>query len=432
MILSVPNLNVVIGSIRLSNKNSMSIEKKETSPSAALAERSAFAWITLVMLGDRYVPGALVLGQSLQRVKTKYTTAVMVTKDVSADAKKALKTTFDRVIDVEYIMCDTAYPKTQRQKEIYTWQDKSMTKWNCLLFTEWKKIIFLDADMRFLHNADDLFDLQAPAGCFSSAWAIPYGGKDADPSRAKDGISNPYLAYYRQISKNKNASDVPHGLSIPAGVLREAFKQPTFTVLGAVVLLEPGKELFNAVCDVVAAELPYGQSHRILANGAEEAAIVQATANKGVSWRHIHQRYESIPYKPWWVEGVAEVDIVAHHYLGAHPWALEREAWPDLAPWWAEADAIVAERPELKDWFVPKPNAALSPRGRPRVDAKLAPSPKSGEKLQLSTIDGILLAKPRWNEVKVEQLVGRATRSAAHNWRVRPPKNAEPARPPAL
>ena len=39
-----------------------------------------------------------------------------------------------------------------------------------LALTQWKKVMFCDADLCFVRNADDLFDLPAPAGCFSTPW----------------------------------------------------------------------------------------------------------------------------------------------------------------------------------------------------------------------------------------------------------------------
>ena len=41
------------------------------------------AWVTLVMMKDSYIPGALVLAKSLREVKTKHSIVCMVTDDFS-------------------------------------------------------------------------------------------------------------------------------------------------------------------------------------------------------------------------------------------------------------------------------------------------------------------------------------------------------------
>ena len=55
------------------------------------------------MIGDEYVPGALVLAYSLKKVKTKARLIVMVTKDVSEKARNQLKLIFDDIIEVPYV-----------------------------------------------------------------------------------------------------------------------------------------------------------------------------------------------------------------------------------------------------------------------------------------------------------------------------------------
>jgi hypothetical protein len=67
------------------------------------------AWVTLVMKGDSYTPGALVVGHSLRRSQTRAELVVMVTEDVSAIARAHLALVFDHVIDVRTLavwLCD--------------------------------------------------------------------------------------------------------------------------------------------------------------------------------------------------------------------------------------------------------------------------------------------------------------------------------------
>lgn len=305
------------------------------------------AWVTLVMLGDAYTPGALALASSLKRTGTKHAIVCMVTEDVSKDARSAMAQVFDEVVEIPYITKATTYPRSEKQKKIYTWVDKSLTKWACLKLTKYKRVIFLDADIIALtqetnKNMDDLFDLRAPAGCFSSPWAYPY--------TEKKGIMNPYLDFYRRT--HKGAMDIPHGVQLPAKLLHDALFKPTFTLLGAVVLLETDEKSFDGLMALVNKTEVYGEKHKIVANTAEEAAIVDYFAGKGIPWTHIHQKYEAVPRKPSWTKDIT--DIRAHHFLGAHPWAMARDAWPDLKSWWDEAAELMKENPELSRWFAPR------------------------------------------------------------------------------
>lgn len=325
-------------------------------------EKNKYAWVTLVMLGDAYIPGALVLASSLRKVKTIHDIAIMVTKDVSEQARDALSKVFDNIIEVEYIVKATTYPRTEKQKKLYSWVDKSLTKWNCLLFTKWTRVIFLDADIVILQNMDDLFKLNPPAGCFSSPWAYPYSSENASSALGtgrkrgpRNGIMNPYLEWYRHNNvKNKKALDIPHGTVLPAGLLLKSLTRPTFTVLGAIVLLRTGEDKFKHLMKTAGVgddSVVYGSGHKLVANTAEEAAIVEATTRKGISWTHIHQKYEAVPRKPDWTKKIPKDEIKAFHYLGSHPWTMSRHEWPDLEEWWEEADAFTKQFPEMKKWF---------------------------------------------------------------------------------
>jgi alpha-N-acetylglucosamine transferase len=79
--------------------------------------------------------------------------------------------------------------KSKKQNEIYgSWIHNSFTKWNIFNpkhFPEIDKVILVDADMMFLQNCDELFELPAPALTFSSPWAKPY-------MTTKFGAYNPY------------------------------------------------------------------------------------------------------------------------------------------------------------------------------------------------------------------------------------------------
>ena len=100
-----------------------------------------FGYATLVMKGDGYIPGALMLGHSLKLTNTKHSLIVMVTDDVSKDGQKALSLIYDFVVVVpciEYSTKQVKKLKTVKQEKKYnTWMCASFTKWNVLKLNEY-------------------------------------------------------------------------------------------------------------------------------------------------------------------------------------------------------------------------------------------------------------------------------------------------------
>ncbi|QEI03686.1 P13 [Rachiplusia nu nucleopolyhedrovirus] len=126
-----------------------------------------YAYVTLVMLGDEYVQGAVVLAKSLLLTDTAHDLICMVTKDVSEAGRDVLQKFYTKVIDVDYISYACPPMLTKRQNQMYGgWINHAFTKWQCLSLTNYRKIIYLDADHAVVKNIDHLFGLNAPAVCF--------------------------------------------------------------------------------------------------------------------------------------------------------------------------------------------------------------------------------------------------------------------------
>ncbi|AAS82696.1 ORF42 [Agrotis segetum granulovirus] len=124
------------------------------------------AYVTLIMLGDKYVPGAVALANSLSSSGSYHDRVCLVTKDVTLIAE--LERVFDKVIQVEFIHYKCGNMLTSRQEELYSsWIDYSFTKWRCLELTQYSKCVYLDADQIVLKNIDHLFNLITPAMCFN-------------------------------------------------------------------------------------------------------------------------------------------------------------------------------------------------------------------------------------------------------------------------
>src|SRR5579872_5164662 len=88
------------------------------------------AWVVLVMLGDGYVPGALVAAASLRARRTRHALVCMVTADVSEAARAQLRVLFDRVVEVPAVEHPSRPMPSEKQARMYGgWIARSYTKW---------------------------------------------------------------------------------------------------------------------------------------------------------------------------------------------------------------------------------------------------------------------------------------------------------------
>ncbi|AER41471.1 P13 [Epinotia aporema granulovirus] len=124
------------------------------------------AYVTLVMLGDTYVPGATALAKSLILSGTCHDLVCMVTDDVTVT--ELLRSVFNKIISVPYVSFKCGEMMTERQRQLYgDWIDKSFTKWRCFDILNYDKCIYLDADQIVTQNIDHVFNLAPPAMCFN-------------------------------------------------------------------------------------------------------------------------------------------------------------------------------------------------------------------------------------------------------------------------
>nr|ADV91288.1 p13 [Spodoptera frugiperda multiple nucleopolyhedrovirus]AFH59007.1 p13 [Spodoptera frugiperda multiple nucleopolyhedrovirus] len=204
-----------------------------------------FAYVTLVMLGDEYVKGAKVLAKSLLASNTTHALVCMVTCDVSAQARNELAQIYDRVVDVDYIVYECPSMLTKRQNQMYgKWIDKSFTKWQCLKLTDYEKIIYLDADHLVVKNIDHLFNLKAPAICFSDD---NYG-------------------YYDRLQ---------FGDTIPPNSVATFMRYNKILCKAGTVLFEPNLTLYHTILNYLNAFNKYlTKSH--FHNGFDEQVLLQA------------------------------------------------------------------------------------------------------------------------------------------------------------
>lgn len=124
------------------------------------------AWVTLAT-NDTYALGALVLAESLNRVKSSRKRVVMVTPTVTPAMRTALAHFYHSIQDVDVINSpDAQVLALTKRPELGV----TLTKIHCWSLTQFKKCVFLDADTLVLQPCDELFERDELSAVCDIGW----------------------------------------------------------------------------------------------------------------------------------------------------------------------------------------------------------------------------------------------------------------------
>jgi hypothetical protein len=282
-----------------------------------------YAWVTLVMLGDRYVPGAMLIGHSMKMQRTVADTVCMVTEDVSVGARDELARVFDVVVLVPILKFECAPLKTQRQNEIYgAWMSVAITKWNCLTLTDYDKVCFVDADAVAVANCDELFKLRTPAGVFSNLYANNYD---------------------RNSSMHNFYGHTHYGMKISHHTINKALNNNGFVAWGHCVVLAPSMGVYQTLMDECARLQPI--KFNCYSSIDEQVLAYLYAVHMKQDWTNISQSYNMVSWKPSYLKGhVPKI----YHALGTEkPTEIARDKWPDIIHFYKIAADLAAAQPTL-------------------------------------------------------------------------------------
>lgn len=296
-----------------------------------------YAFVTLVMINDIYIPAALVLADSLRKYKTNAELVVMVTPDISEEGKKQLKLLFDRVVDVDYLKVQSA-----RKFEYLSYV---CTKFHFLNMTQYKKIVFLDADSLVTTNIDDLFSVPAPAGTII-------------PRKSDYIIPNiKYEKFYDDIYKGEipripwydiYANVLYHGAPIPRKFTDRAKTERNFCgVAAGLWILKPDPELFKEITH----DLGDWQTRKKISKcrWPEQQYLTWKLSGKWHSVNPIYLGLQAFPH----------LSVVkAVQYAGLKPWEiafndLDEIQYPDFRVWHEDLRRIIKNNEPALDALKP-------------------------------------------------------------------------------
>lgn len=254
----------------------------------------------LCMKKDGYVPGVICTAESIRRSGSKNDILVMVTPDVSDAACELMLSSCTKIVKIPYITFPTKNMKTKRQMELYgSWLSEAYTKWNCLTLTDYQKVLFIDADIIVVQNLDHIFELQAPAGTFSTPWAS---------------------TFTKQPGFNLDGYPTEHASPVPTAAILKALKSGGYTFIASLVLLHPCLSTFTRYIKTINRILPFGFDNY---STPDEQSLAFYYAANNIQWTHIHQRYNFIVHKLQWLitkTGAITVPHVLHYFSSKKPW----------------------------------------------------------------------------------------------------------------
>ncbi|CAK9110748.1 unnamed protein product [Durusdinium trenchii] len=125
-----------------------------------------------------YVLGALVLGFSIKRTRTKHSLVCLHTEDVSPEHVKLLQIFWDCRV-VEHIEVAAAKRLSTDDRVEESRFSKVFTKLRALQQVDFEKVLVMDIDLLVLSSVDKLFDIPAPAalkrGMNCGKWPYKHG-----------------------------------------------------------------------------------------------------------------------------------------------------------------------------------------------------------------------------------------------------------------
>lgn len=295
-----------------------------------------YAYVTLIMLGDNYIPGAIVLSYSIKRLNSQADLVVLVSPDVSDDGKLLLSTFFDRVIVVDLIYVPNWRTKKQKHR---LYLNYVFTKFHLFNLTQYKKVILIDADALILKHPDYLFSLNAPAGTLieDKKQFITYDDKGNYILPPDDRIK-----WYQEMCECCG-----NGKIIPKSMTDKIILNPSNSGIGGgLILLEPQKNEFDDIIKDVSTNTDMAFLVKNKFIWPEQQYLTLRYSGK---WTSVNPRFFGLQGYPHWSI------LYGIQYGGDKPWVLEskidigtRIQYPDFILWHKFYSDILKKYPYLK------------------------------------------------------------------------------------
>lgn len=295
-----------------------------------------FAYVTLVMLGDAYVSGAIIVANSARKAGSLADLVVLVTPDVSENGKEVLGKFFTHVIEVDFI----TVPNWRVQKQPHRkYLELVFTKLHLFNLTQYEKVLFIDADAIILKHPDHLFTLNAPAGSLIEYkdQLITYD-KNGNYVYPRDGE----LKWYKEM-----CDCCEHGKKIDKKITDKVFSDfKNSGVAAGLWLLEP-KE---GELDRILKDVSQGRSKWLVGQKYVWPEQQYLTGFYSGRWTSINPRFYGLQGYPHWSV------LYSMQYAGDKPFVeqskapiTERMKYADFVLWHQFYYEILKAHPDLQE-----------------------------------------------------------------------------------
>jgi glycogenin glucosyltransferase len=299
------------------------------------------AYVTILLLNDSYLPGALLQAYSLGQQDEGTDRICLITEDISKNARRALRLLFDYVIPVDELYVSRS--SEDRRRDL-PWL---LTRMNALrlgpdgdLGFAYKKIVLLDADILPLKHYRHLFLLDPPAGIINERkdYFLPsdISGKHSVP----DCVEIHARWVWHEIYRN-----VKHGDPIPRALTDKVKKdRDNMGVNTALLVLEPSIPEYVSIIE----ELSDSDVARLVGDRFRWPDMQYLTMKWSGRWTNIDVCFCGINGYP------SLACLFGVHYAGIKPWDTHRwksvthySRFEDFRYWHGEYLRMVRDVPEL-------------------------------------------------------------------------------------
>lgn len=296
-----------------------------------------YAHVTMLMAGDAYLPGCLVVAAALRwHVQSRASLVCLVDNSVSTDARAMLAAVFDRVPVVARIRAhEGSYPEkilSEAYRDVYT----KLHVFDAELLP-YARVAFIDADLLPLRCFDHLFTVPAPAAVIESVHPTSQ------------------YAYVRHMH------GVRHGDPVPPAILEVSSDDDIWGGINAgLLVVRPDRARFLDMVERLRRPMPeWGPHHRALYEqgiryGFPEQHFLQVELQG--EWTALDPRFNcmridvprgfgihwTIGRKPWW--NLANPGRSVSQGLWTIAWETLRLHEPEICAA-LEARGLVSARP---------------------------------------------------------------------------------------
>ena len=290
-----------------------------------------YAHVSLLMAGDAYLPGCLVVAAALRwHVQSRAALVCLVDDSVSPEARAMLAAVYDRVPVVARLRAHAgSYPDdllSDAYRDVYT---KLHVFDGHLL--PYERVTFIDADLLPLRCFDHLLTLPAPAAVIESVHPTSQ------------------YAYVRHMH------GVRHGQAVPPAILEvESDDDITGGINAGLLVVRPDDAWFRDATRRIQLPMPeWGPHHRSL-------------YERGIRYGFPEQHFLQVEFQDRWTAVDPRFNCMrtdVPHSFGVH-WTIGRKPWRNLAnPGRSVSQALWSMAWETLRLHLPDVCAELETRG---------------------------------------------------------------------